>query len=481
MRSGILVIALVACTEPSRPPPDPTPTPTIETGTDTGTPTTPSLDYTVRPAPGTIDEGPLVEVVFTYEVPLDPGSGAASIEDDAGRMVPHTIAVQGSTVSLDPDLALPLGQTFTVEVTGLLTADGTALPAASTSFTVHPELQVAETETPSTLTRWTFDDQGRRTRRIVFNDEGDDGVFGTPDDGLSFYDDHAYDAQGRESGRVRYRSPGKDGTWLNGDDPPDQRWVWTYEGDVATEAYITAGPDMTLDTADDVTQSWFRIEDRPGERRTLSSRGAGSDGVLFTGDDLVLSYRKLELTPAGEVSRDVTYASPGPDLEPFTSDDVISFVEETAYDPEGRRIELVVYVGPGDDAAWDTDDDDIDVYVVDERDLDGRLTRSTTFFGPGPNLMWFDDDDAIAFHDVPTRDADGVRERLVSYGQPGDDGAWFTGDDVVDEYMDYTVVDGFVRERIDVRSAGGDGTWFTADDPVAYREAYQTPLAPSVP
>lgn len=475
MRNGFLGLLLVACGGDDSP---------DSPSGDTGPSVVAEPAWTADPIAGTINVPPLQSVRFTFEQDVDPASLAGAtvtFVDAFARPVAAELTAAGPTVTVDPRLALALDQTFTVEVSGLALADGTAAGSVSTSFEMHPTLQVAVVETPGGLQVTAFDDEGRRIRVVRYPDEGPDGEFETSDDVQGSRDDITYDAEGRESTRVQYTSPGLDGAWQTGDDVATRQWTWSYEGGVAIETETSVGDDGVLGTADDEFERAQRIETRDGVTITLSSRGAGTDDVLFTNDDALFGCRRIARDTFGN-EVEASFCELGADGLPFTDDDVLDGLQLAEVDALGRIVEVAQLADAGPDTVWRTADDTIDFILSYELDDDGLRTRGVFYSAPGADQVWRTSDDEIAFYDAYERTADGVNERIVTYDAPGLDGVWFVGDDEIAEYRGFPVDEnGFVRAQFDVRNPGGDGSWFTGDDVVNYREAYQTPLAPRRP
>jgi len=251
--------------------------------------------------------------------------------------------------------------------------------------------------------------------------EGEDGVFGSGDDGVENYTKFInYPENG--STTINYIGNGKDKLWFTDDDIVSRYSRFEEIGhtkELLLKSYIGSGPDGEWFTADDVEQyqsSYYKIIKK--DNYSLKMNNEGVDGIIGTGDDGLLGYQKMEII--GEVNRYTNYVDPGSDKVWFTSDDVIGEMSSTF----GSKSK--------DDEAYEIKCQNRNSYgycEIVEKTIDGITTVTTNYFGIGDDNIWLSEDDNLILHNVDIFQEDRLVERKVSNGK-GKDNLILTSDDV---------------------------------------------------
>lgn len=281
---------------------------------------------------------------------------------------------------------------------------------------------------------------GKLVKRAWYTGAGADAIWFNADDVISAYTDFAPTTKSINS--IRYTGPGNDTEWFTADD-----LVEHYDADLLDAAgavvgeatYTLAGIDSTWFTADDLLSSLeVKGVTAQGNRTRVHYTTAGADADWTTlADNVTLDFRIVELNATAQPVRTITFRGVGADGEVFTADDVVAVYRDYTYDAQNEISQSILYGGgpnvngAGADGKWFTADDLIRNCRQLERDAAGLPYRTVTT-RPGVDVSCFTTDDVIRGYHQDEFDAAGVVTRSVSYHMPGIDAAWFTADDVID-------------------------------------------------
>jgi hypothetical protein len=185
-----------------------------------------------------------------------------------------------------------------------------------------------------------YDGQGLKTRE-VYRTCAADQLPHTADDGYGQYYEYEYDADKQVSRINLKNSPGPNGTWIDSDDL------------YSTSSIFPGLVRYQRNSAGLITE-------------TLTSWGAGSDGMFGTIDDV--GRRDTTTYNAMKLPEEATSYSIGADNMWGTADDVITTYTKTTYDVNGNRTDAKTY-GAGADGIFKTPDDRVLV------DFDFDFTR----------------------------------------------------------------------------------------------------------
>ena len=196
--------------------------------------------------------------------------------------------------------------------------------------------------------------------------------------------------------------------------------------------------------------------------RVVSYSSPGVDAIWQTADDVVGSYH--DHAPANPDVITVLYRGSGTDQTWFTNDDDILYYYAPVRDAAGNIIGTGTFSLAGDDNTWFTADDFLAWLIVDE--IVGTERRWVFYFDAGADNDWLTLNDNWAYRfALSTLDELGNRQRHMYSEDPGPDGLPFTADDVPIYYHDYFYdTQGRVNRHDMYNGAGADGIWFNADD-----------------
>lgn len=404
----------------------------------------------VNPADGATKVSILVGVVVaTLSGSADPASiddsTVALYEGESKRRIPGTVAYDDPTHEITVSLAGPLfyASTYRLVISGVKAKSGTAVPDFTSRFSTYVDPTSTWTSytgsgTPTTTMIYTVDADGNYTRRVYYNGPGNDGIWGTPDDAIAYWDDIV-----TNGGSVRYidhTGPGPDGVYFTSDDPIAKWTVYDSgpKGPTDDVSYTDPGPDGVWLNSDDTPGPFYQFTyDSQDRLDRFLALGVGPDGKALTSDDTVAAYYQMVRNQPGHLKR-AYYANAGPDGVWFTGDDVATSWENNVVDVTGRSIDYVRSTDPGPDGVWLTPDDG---YVA----------------------HWKSDINASS----------GLPTRLSTYAA-GPDGKLLTADDVVSGYYEFTYDSQGNLKSYDGYSPGADGKAFTADDVEIYHEGHLT-------
>jgi hypothetical protein len=154
----------------------------------------------------------------------------------------------------------------------------------------------------------------------------------------------------------------------------------------------------------------------------------GSDGLPFTADDVVTSYRIFSIREPGLAQQWTTYVGAGSDGAWFTDDDTPSGYDLvlTNTDPDGDwATRHLTFIGAGADGTWLTVDDELLEYTETGRPNSAGDTAEVRVVGPGPDAAWLTHDDERYALGTLYNDQ---RNRQIAIGP---DGILGTADDVL--------------------------------------------------
>ncbi len=454
----LLVAALGACssevvtTEPSPPPSAPGVKPTAR-------PERVRI-IQVTPADGALHVAPLAKVVLLLNGQADPTSISASTVElygpgSSGEPLAATVSYDAiaRTITLTPKA--PLGNRACVNLAphrdgvhrittqSLRAWNGVPIDDVTTSFTTvynpwtSEMAYVGGSVLQSATYGWYHTSTqlpDGRTERLIHWGWGPDGVPHTPDDRLLDHDDYSY--AGATTRYVHYIDAGPDKVWLTKDDV-----IGTYDEQSGSDGhyhevlYKGPGPNGVWFDQDDET---FIINDylleangvRPTELRFL---GAGADGVPFTADDVIWTYRRYAWSDG--TARVFEYHDPGADKAWHTADDVVDQVRDLTLDSLGDVASWANKTA-GPDGQWLTPDDTIALLYRCGPSSAG-VDLGSQFDGPGPDGVWFTEDDHRRLYFRYTHAPSGALTDQSIYDAPGPDGQWLSGDDHLGDAFDY--------------------------------------------
>jgi len=192
----------------------------------------------------------------------------------------------------------------------------------------------------------SIDEAGRRVKTFIRYDDlgvgaGQDGIYGTEDDGVSEYTVTIYDEL--ESVSTKFHGQGVDGIWFTADDVPDASERLALESTYEKDNLI------------------------------INVKNYGKDRLPKTKDDELFSYNKTVINENDKTV--ITYVAPGADSIWMTDDDVVSIYVINTYNDKALLSE-VKYFEVGDDGLWFSDDDliyRIEVYEYDSSDIPSKI------------------------------------------------------------------------------------------------------------
>lgn len=346
---------------------------------------------------------------------------------------------------------------------------------------------------------------GNISRQINYQDAGPDGIWFNADDTPSRYSVQNYTAELRS---INYSGPGADNVWFTADDSIVNYSRQIDDGSVSRVIHYRdlTGNGMSAD--DEVYRYFYRASNIAGHRSVSATfESAGEDGLWFTADDVLYTYRVDDVGADGaQISIDYDDKSLGPDHLWLTDDDQPISYSVWNYNVSSAPY-YIEYAGPGSDGKWFTSDDFVTRYRRQESisAADGSIERDITYadlwdgsgadgiwmnsddipsayskremistvgvvldakdITAGPDGIWFNDDDTPRRYTRFGVTINGIEVDLVEYIGPGVDGVWYTTDDEISTYrlMKSNVTDSFTG-RVDYSSPGPDGIWVTADD-----------------
>ncbi len=452
--------------------------PSVE-GTDSGS--TPSDAVSVFPPSGWVDVAPLATVEVTWPEAIDTLEGATiTLVDAAGRDLPFTPSIVGDrTLVIDPDAPFVSEATITASVDGVALASGDPGESVTTTFEVHPSLEIATTESLTSYSVYLYDDDDVHLGIEYYSDPGLDLVYGTADDVRSGFLRYDIDEQGEVTGGTLVVAPGPDNTLDTSDDERLYYFTRSSTADSETYLYYNAGPDTLWFTSDDVVDNVTRLfyDDLGRQVRRIDSRGLGADGEPLTFDDDDLNSTLTSFGAYGEL-RTIRFQGFGDDQVAYTEDDPVERYWDRSYDANGNQIALRFFGGPGADSIWYSADDVMTSHQ--RREFDERnLAVSWTFYEEtGPDGEWLTSDDPVDRYQAFVYDANGLLIQDATSSGRGFDGEWITPDDNLDDYETFAYdADGHRTERRSTRNAGLDGLWFTTDDELGSTFRYRAPRA----
>lgn len=447
--------------------------------------------------------------------------------------MPGTVSYDSAAQAIifKPARLLAAGASYTVTLNGIVDIDGNGMATSTLTFAtvINPQQRTVNFSSTGQIAGYTersYDAARRLTSIVDYTGAGQDGIWFTPDDVASNYEQSSYDARGNLVRLVSASAinpggnvAGPDGILFTGDDLIVSYLSNTYDGGnhlIRSVTYTGPGPDISWFTADDTALTYTTFSYSQGQRvRAITYGGvltnaAGPDGILFTADDVITGRMDFANNGTGQVTRTTFYAA-GPDGIWVTADDTITGYTNNGYDGFGNQIFLISMIGPGPDGTWFNADDEVGGYNSTPTAGNGNLLSNIDFVGPGTDGIWFTADDVVSSvtkrvtytYDTLGRvarqatldagsdgiagnaddqgiwssylyDDNGLLLRRLIHTSAGSDGIWLSSDDPVSSYADYTydLNDNTLTETI--RDAGPDGTLFNADDRVVSSTNYLT-------
>ena len=449
------------------------PTPTVASG-DSGTdpidpgPVTASID----PPDGYIDVAPLPQATITYSRPVTQlalDEATLAVTDRIGRLLPATLEVgmDSTTVNLVLTRPFEFDDTVTVSISGVQTNDGTAAPDVDATWEIHNEPQPMQVvnvniDRGRVFTRNARDvqlgvdeyttgpdgmfpsaDDTQVSRRVdtlfpndrldiaeIYEDAGDDGMFGTGDDGLTRVRD--IDVNGMQE-ELTVAEVGDDGVYGTGDDVVTLRVQTDYDAN-------------------------FNVT------REIRSGGPGLDGAWFTADDFALFFSVRDLDTDGQITEARFYNDAGPDQVVFSADDVVAGYESRTYNGDKRLTAIENFFGDGGDDIWFTDDDELLQHERRNYNSIGQLSQRFLLTDEGPDFDWQTPDDLGTFFKFAFSGT-GIETRRTTHSSYGDDGLWNNQDDVIARYTNLEFENTGLWTSYTIHDGPGVGNiWFDDDD-----------------
>jgi hypothetical protein len=202
-----------------------------------------------------------------------------------------------------------------------------------------------------------YDADGNIVRSLMYS-AGDDGLFHTADDVLISY--VSYENQIDGPYQISYDGQGPDGIWFTPDDLVSSYRMKKIDSDGNTldVSYSGAGPDGAWVTSDDLVfyYSKYKYDDNGNMIFYGCCFDAGADRLWFTDDDEYSSIRMFaiysyEYDSSGRPFRSIQ-RNAGADGVMFTNDDVVLSYTTFSYDTNGRLIKQIHYTDPGPNGEW---------------------------------------------------------------------------------------------------------------------------------
>jgi len=184
----------------------------------------------------------------------------------------------------------------------------------------------------------SIDESGRRVNTFIRYIDlgvgvGQDGVYGTEDDGVSEYTVTSYDDL--ESVSTRYYGQGVDGIWFTADDSSDESERLAldpiYEKDNLLISVKNYGKDGLPKTIDDEFLSYTKTLSNGNDKTVITYDASGDDSLWMTDDDVVSAYVVSTYTDS-DLLLEVKYFEVGDDGVWFSDDDLIYRIETYEYD-----------------------------------------------------------------------------------------------------------------------------------------------------
>lgn len=221
-----------------------------------------------------------------------------------------------------------------------------------------------------------------------------------------------------------------------------------------------AGPDKEWFTDDDSVYHYHAYRYRADGSKFLTvCSGAGDDGVVCAGDDVVQFYLAHSYDKSDIVSAEKFCNSAGPDEVWFNDDDPFGWEQVYEYEA-GRKTQYL------------REKDGVTIRLMTFEYEGDNIVKDAEYNAPGPDGKWGTDDDVLEKYHSFTFDKNGEkiesREYHVHHAGQGADGKWFTEDDVVSAAMKHINDHGLVKKDIKLIKPGSDGKWFTDDDVLQY-------------
>lgn len=379
------------------------------------------------PSPDSHVATPLSTVTITFNHAIDQSSATDDTvqlrERESRRRVRVGIAPGASEAQLRLTPILPLmgDKRFTVEVQGVVDADGqTCVYSARFFKRVHLREAFERYNTGGLATYYdSVWDPVARIRTVPWMGAGPDHLAGTDDDFQRDLTQYHYDALQDSSYMLNRMQPGGDGVYYTDDDVIRVERYYAYTGIGLDWIYETfPGLDGDLGTADDRDDNiTTRHYDPTSDRETgVCFVDAGADVTAFTGDDSITSCKRY--VSLDDEFRTLTSVAPGVDGDWLTDDDEPGPTWTRAILDDVRAVtRREIHALAGDGTATPTDAT-LQEYTVIDRDANHLPTESRTYTSDGVGT------DRV----VDTYDADGFVLTETTY-RAGDDGDHGTGDD----------------------------------------------------
>lgn len=443
-----------------------------------------------------------VWTVLSAEVSVEAASTSLTDEtvtlvDEDGGQVDGTISLDGdgTTITFDPTDPLEYGTRYTWTLDSVEAASGAEFPSLTLAFTTYINPRVQEVRYSSgeisAILDSEYDDNGNRTRTLVFSDgelwgadddvmtgyylwsydEDDrlvreiyysftDGEWAAELDGSGDepwrYKDFTYDSDGNLLQRVMYDGPGDDETWFDGSDT-----VSIYSAFLYNESGLKTQSARCIGFGED--GSWFNEDDDCDRTDTTYDEHGNKMQVIESTLGEVTGYQTYDRNAEFQLVRKVSYVGPGTDGHWFEAEDEASDYVAYEYDDRGNLTLRVTYVDPGIDGDWYTDDDVRSLYSTYSHSDDNRSTGGASYDGAGLDGDWHTSDDDVYEHWSRQYEPHGSLVLHVVFDSPGVDGNWFTDDDAVEYEFKYVYTEDGNRELREWYRASGTGSDWVYD------------------